>query len=187
MKKQFEEKEKITIELKDRIVVLSLTPFDSDVDMDSFTQIQHHNIYAEIITISVALNRLGNMLSEVDELLSEAKLDFDIFYAKMIEKKRKELTFTIEGPKGGTKIDKPTKDEVENAVVVTQDYKVKKLHLFKLQKNRDMINAWYWAMQSKSEKLNKLSEKLQPAEFEKDILEGKINGVMLKKVAKAIK
>lgn len=179
--------EKTTIELKKSIIVLSLEQFDTDVNMDEFTKIQHHNIFGEILTCSVALNRIGNMLAQYDELLAEAKLDFDIFYAQTIEKKRKELTFTTDGPKGGTKIDKPTKDEVENAVLVSPEYKAKKLNLIKIEKNRNIINSFYWSTKSKDEKLNKLSEKLRPEEFERDIVEGKINGVMLKKVAKAIK
>lgn len=187
MKKQTEELQKTTIELKDKIIVLSLTPLDTDTNMDEFCKIQYHNIMGEILTSSVALNRIGNMLAEMEEIVAEQKLDFEIFYAQMVENKRKALTFTVDGPKGGTKIDKPTKDEVENAVLLMPEYKVKKLNLIKLQKNQSIINAWYWSIKSKDDKLNKISEKLQPSEFEKDILEGRINGVMLRKVNKQIK
>lgn len=185
MKKQ-DSVEKVTIELKTRVIVLSLEPLDTDTNMDEFCKIQYHNIMGEILTCSVALNRVGNMLAEMDEILSESKLDFDIFYAQQIEKQRKALTFQIDLPKGGTKVDKPTKDEVENAVMTTPEYKAKKLNLIKLQKNQSIINAWYWSLKSKDDKLNKISEKLRPEEFEKEILEGKVNGVMLKKVSKAI-
>jgi hypothetical protein len=187
MKIKTEEFQKTIIELKDRIIVLTLTPLDTGTNMDDFCKIQYHNIMGEILTCSVALNRIGNMLAEIDEILAESKLDFEIFEAQMQEKQRKLLTFTIDGPKGGTKIDKPTKDEVENAVLLTPEYKVKKTNLIKLQKNQSIINSWYWAIKSKDSKLEKISEKLQPSEFEKDIIEGKINGVMLKIVQKAIK
>ena len=65
-------------------------------------------------------------------------------------------------------------------------YKVKQLNLIKIQKNRDMINSWYWAIKSKDEKLNKISEKLRPEDFESDLLEEKINGVLMKSFKKTI-
>lgn len=184
--KPIEEFQKTTIELKDRIVVLTLTPLDTDTNMDEFCKIQYHNIMGEILTSSVALNRAGNLLAEMDEILAASKLDFEIFEAQQQEKKRKLLTVHVEQPKGGTKIDKPTKDEVENAVLLDPDYKIKKLNLIKLQKNQAIINAWYWAFKDKCDKLNKITDKLMPNEFEKDLLDGKINGVMLKAVKKAI-
>jgi hypothetical protein len=186
MKQKTDNIQKVTIELKTKVIVLSLEPLDTDTNMDDFCKIQYHNIMGEILTCSVALNRVGNMLAEMDEILAESKLDFEIFYAQQQEKQRKSLTFQIDLPKGGTKVDKPTKDEVENAVMLTPEYKVKKLNLIKLQKNQSIINSWYWSIKSKDSKLEKISEKLQPTEFEKDILEGKINGVMLKKVNKEI-
>jgi hypothetical protein len=42
-------------------------------------------------------------------------------------------------------------------------------------------------MKAKDDKLSKISEKLLPNEFEKDLLDGVINGVMMKLVKKAIK
>ena len=187
MKHKQDEIQKTTIELKDRVVVLSLVPFNSDVDMDNFTIIQSHNIMGEILTCSVALNRLGNMLAEVEELLSEAKLDMEIFQAQMKEEQRKKLEFSTTDVKGNIKVTRPTQDEVESAVIRLPQYKVKKLNFIKLQKNRDIVNAWYWSQKSKDEKLNKISEKLRPEDFEKEILDGVINGVLMKSVKKAIK
>src|SRR5258708_1384396 len=105
MKKQvIEEKEKTTIELKNRIVVLSLTPFDTDVNQDEFTTIHYHNLIGEILTISVALNRAGNLLAEMTEILSEAKLDMEIYEAQLNEEKRKELEFEDIDSKGNKKV-----------------------------------------------------------------------------------
>lgn len=187
MKKQEETlQEKVTIELKNRIVVLSLTPLDTDTNMDEFTTIHYHNIMGEILTCSTALNRAGNMLADYDSILSEAKLDFEIFEAQMHEEKRRALTFETTDAKGSIKINKPTVDDINAAIIRSPEYKVKQLNLIKIQKNRDMINSWYWAIKSKDEKLNKISEKLRPEDFESDLLEEKINGVLMKSFKKTI-
>jgi hypothetical protein len=105
----------------------------------------------------------------------------------MNEEQRKKLQFEVADAKGNVKVNKPTQDEVESAIIRLPQYKVKKLNLIKTQKNRDIINSWYWAVQSKSEKLNKLTEKLRPEDLEKELLDETINGVMLRSVSKTIK
>jgi len=176
-------KEKIAIELRNKTVVLTIEPFDSDIDVDEMVKIHYHNIMGELLTCSVLLNRVGIMLADVSEILAETKLDFDIFSAQVNEEQRKNLEFANE--KGVIK--KPTIDEITSAIVRLPQYKIKKLNLIKVQKNHDVINSWYWAVKDKSEKLNKMTDKLRPEDFERDLLEEKINGVMLKNFEKAIK
>lgn len=168
------------------MVVLTLTPFDSDIDADEVTKIQHHNIIGEILTFPVVMNRIGNLKAEMEQALSETKLDFAIFEASQQEKKRKELTFNTADSKGNPKVDKPTKDEVENAVLISPEYKVKKKNLIEVQKNLGYIESLYWAAKDKSVKLDTLSAKMKPEEFEKEILEETINGIMIKSAKKVI-
>lgn len=181
--KIIDNREKTTLELKDKIVVLTCESWDTDIDMDDMLKIDHHNIYAEIITVSVAINRVGNLLANMTELVAENKLDFDIFMAQKKEEVRKELS--VPDDKG--KIYKATIDEIDSIIIRKQEYKVKKQKSITLQKNWDIINSYYWAMQSKANKLEKLSEKLRPEEFEHEIVQEKINGVMIQKFNKAIK
>lgn len=178
--------ERITIELPTKMVVLTLTAFDTDIDADEIANIQYHNIIAEILTFPVIMNRVGNLKADMENIVAETKLDFDIFEASHQEKKRKELTFTTQDAKGNPKVDKPTKDEVENAVLMSPEYKVMKKKLFQAQKNLGYIESLYWAAKSKDDKLRAFSEKLKPEEFEKEILEGSINGVMIKTSKKSI-
>jgi hypothetical protein len=179
--------EKIVLELPNKMVVLTLTAFDTDVDVDQLTNIQYHNIIGEILTFPVIMNRVGNLKADMESLVAEAKLDFQIFEAQTQEQKRKELTFIVDGPKGGTKVDKPTATEVENAVILTPEYRVKKKHLFSLQKNLGYVESLYWSAKDKSSKLDILSAKLKPEEFENEILAGTINGVMIQTQSKSIK
>jgi hypothetical protein len=181
------EKETYTIELGSKIVLLTLTPFNSDVDVDELTKIQYHNIIGELLTSSTQLNRIGNLLAEMEEMLSMAKLDFDIFQAQMAEQKRKELTFSETDDKGKVKVNKPTIPELESSIIRTPEYKVKKTRLFRLQKERDYVNSLYWSLKSKDDKIVKLTEKLKPEEFENDIIEGEINGILIKVAKKAIR
>lgn len=178
--------ERITIELPTKMVVLTLTAFDTDIDADEITNTQYHNIVGEILTFPVIMNRIGNLKADMENLVAETKLDFDIFEASHQEKKRKELTFVGQDAKGNPKVDKPTKDEVENAVLTSPEYKIKKKNLFQAQKNLGYIESLYWAAKSKDDKLRAFSEKLKPEEFERDILEGSINGVMIKVSKKSI-
>lgn len=170
-------KERIAIELPNKMVVLSLTNFDTDIDTDQIINIHHHNIIGEILTFPVIMNRIGNLKAEMENQLSEEKMDFEIFQANQEEKMRKQLTTSDTDTKGNVKVSKPTKDEVENAVLISPEYKVKKRHLFKVQKNLAYVESLYWAAKDKSSKLDVFSAKLKPEEFEKDILEGTLNGV----------
>lgn len=175
--------EVVTIELLNKIVKLILTPFDTDVNIDDMLKIQDHNIYGELVTISRLVNKVGNLKAEQEEVLSQAKLDFDIFYAEMLEKKKKELTFTD----AGGKINKPTVSEIEAAIMMTPQYKVKKLNIFKVQKNMEFIESLNDAVKNKSFVIMKLSDKTKPDDFEKEIVEGSVNGVMIKLSKKVIK
>lgn len=181
------EDNRIFMELPNSMVQLTLGEFDTDIDTDELTQIHFHNIMGEILTSSLLMNRIGNTKAEFENLLSETKLDFDIQSAHIKEKKRKELTLDTLDSKGQPKISKPTVDEVENAYLMSPDYKVMKQKVFKAQKNLAYIDSLYWAIKDKCDKIQKLSEKLRPEEFEKDLVEERINGVMIKLQGKSIK
>ena len=185
-KSKIDDGNKVVLEFPSRMVVLTLTAFDTDISADELTNIQYHNIIGEILTFPVIMNRVGNLKADMEQVLAETKLDFDIFQANWQEKMRKQLTTSIELPKGGTKIDKPTKDEVENAVLMSPEYRVKKQNLIKINRNLSYVEALYWAAKSKDDKLNTLSAKLKPEEFEKEILEGTINGIIIQVRKKSI-
>lgn len=184
--RQEDEGNKVALEFPTKMVVLLLSTFDTDVSTDELTVIHHHNIIGEILTWPVVMNRVGNLKADMEQVVAETKLDFEIFQANWQEKKRKELTVNILDSKGNPKVDKPTKDEVENAVLISPEFKVKKQHLIEMQRNLGYVEALYWAAKDKSDKLNTFSAKLKPEEFEKEILEGSINGVMIRVTKKSI-
>lgn len=171
-------KEVITIELQSgRIAVLRLQSFDTEVDVDDILRIDYSNIMGEILTFPLMFNRIANLKAEQESIVSEAKMDMEIFEAQLREQYRK--SFVEEGKK-------PTIDSVNDAVLMDAKYRVKKKNYFSVQKNYAYLDALYWSAQSKDTKLNRLSEKLRPEEFEKELLEGTVNGIMIKISKKVI-
>ena len=186
-KRPVEHQEIVTLQLDKKIVVLRLTDFDTDIDVNDLTQIHYHNMIGELLTCSAALNRIGNLLAEWDNIIAEAKLDMEIYEAQMDEELRKVLVVETQDDKGKAKYKAATNEAVTNAIKRKPDWAVKSRHILKLQKQWGYINSLYWAMKSKDDKLNKLTDKLRPEEFEKDIVEEKVNGIYIKLADKTIK
>jgi hypothetical protein len=180
--------EKIAIELgEDKMIVLTLTPFDTDADMDDLTTIHHHNLIGEILTCPALLNRIGNLLADSREILSRAKLDFDIFYAQKYEEVVKKHTSSYTNSRQRVVIEKPSSTEIDQLIIRTPEYKVKKNKIITLEKNHEILTSFYWAVKDKSDKVSKISDKLRPEEFEKEIIEETINSFQIKKAKKSIK
>lgn len=172
--------EKITFRLDDdRTVVLILSSFD-EIDTDAVTQIQYHNIMGELLTTSTVLNRIGNVVAVADEALSEAKLDYDVFYAQEYEKYMKEMTLNYTNSRGRDVAEKPSSTEIEQKIKRSPEWKAKMKQIINKQKQRDIIHGLYWAVKSKDDKLNRITDKIRPEEFERELLEGEINGILIR-------
>lgn len=165
--------EKIVIELKGgKVAVLTIQEFDTDVDVDDILRIDYGNIMGEILTFPLLYNRIANLRAEVESLVQHTKMDVDIYEAQLREEKRKSLQAASDK--------RITDTEVESAVKLDARYAAKKKELFQVQKNFAYMDALYWSAQSKDTKLNRLSEKLRPDEFERELVEDTINGIMIK-------
>ena len=181
------DKEKLTINLKERVVTLQITEFDTDIDTDELTSIDYYNVLGEILTFPVIMNRIGNLKAEMDELVNKQKFLLDIKEAELQEYYRKKLVSKTKDSKGVEKIKDPTESQFKNATKLDKAFQNEKKRLFQLQKEQQYIDSLYWSIKSKDDKLNKLSEKLRPEEFEKEIVEDTINGIMIKNRKKLIK
>lgn len=175
---------KAVVELKTgQKIILSSELFENDeeINVDNLLKIDIAHLPAEITTFPIIMNQLGILLAEVNNQLSEKKLDFEIFCAKRKETIRKnaltaqeELDEDEETGKIKKKIRAPKKltiDEVEDALSSDPIYKVKKTKVFELQKQVDYVNSLFWSAKSKDEKLNKLSLTLK----EGDVYDGLVN------------
>jgi hypothetical protein len=172
--------ERIVIDLgKDKMAVLSVQSFDGDISEDVI-KIDYSNLLGEIITFPVVFNRIANMRAEVSNLLGHAKLKAEIQGANLYQTHYKALLGTSEKSRG------PAIKDVDMAVLRDPKYKLIQEELLQRQKDFEYCDALYWSAQSKDRKLNVLAERITPQEFEKDLVEGAINGVMIRIQRKAI-
>lgn len=172
--------EKVVIDMKNgKMAILTIQPFDSELNMDDILRIDYSNIMGEILTFPLMFNRVANFKAEMENVVSEGKLDLEVFEAQLTEEYRKKLAA---GKDGG----RVTATEVESAVKLDSRYSIKKKWYFKLQKDLAYMDSLYWACQSKDTKLNRFSEKIRPEEFEKELLEDTINGIAVKIANRAI-
>lgn len=177
------EQEKLTVDLKDKIVVLTLTPF-TDIDVDEVTKIQYHNLMGEMLTSSVLLNRVGNLLAEVEEIEREARMDLRLFEAQKVEQIQKGLVKIGDNPISSRGL---SDTKMEHIIVRSPEWKIYRQKVIKAAKTKAIVSSLYWALKSKDDKLCKMSEKLRPEEFEKELVEDTINSIQIKISKKAIK
>lgn len=170
--------EKIVIELKKKMVVLSVQPFDGDIDTEELLKIDYHNIVGEVLTFPVLFNRIANMRAEMSNIVAESKLDFEVYEAQLYKEHQQRLMAS------GDK--KPSIKDVEASVLLDPKFVLKKKQFLGRQRDFEYLDSLYWSAQSKDTKLNKLSEKIRPDDFEKDLIEGKVNGIMIKATKKSI-
>lgn len=163
--------EKIVIQLKNKVLTLQVKDFgDAAVDLEDLLQVDMNALVADICTFPVIFNRIGNIKAEIDDFYRETKLDFDIFEAQLYEKHKKLLSA----------LGKATEAMIDAAVKQDPQYKVKKLELFKVQKQADIIENFYWSAKVKDKKLDTMSAKIKPEEFEGEILQGTVNSVLIR-------
>jgi len=167
--------ETIKITVGDKIISLKVEGFDTDVEVDDLLRIDYSNIMGEILTFPVLLNRIGLLKADQEEVAAKAKLEVDILGARLSEQYRKKLT-RIENEK----MKSPTVAEVENAVLLDEGFQLKKKSLFRKQRDLQYIDSLYWSAKSKDDKLNKMGGSLKPEDHTNMLLEGSINGVLIK-------
>lgn len=180
------------ISLKDKIVKLIIEKDQGEINVEDLLRIDYANILGEILTFPVILNRLGILLSDIEDHLRKSNFILD---KEKVDLKRKRAIAEMKAQNELKKtITKPTKQQIENQVRLDEEhqidedaYRAKKLELLDTQHDRDIVNSLYWSAKSKDEKLNKISDKIRPSEFEGDILDGSINGVLIKVSEKLIK
>ena len=170
----------VVLEFKDRVLTLKLKDFGTELDTEYLLQVDYNNIMGDIITFPVIFNRIAIIKAEIDSLYEEAKLAFDIFAATKEEAIRKKMTHTVEGPKDTQKIVKPTEGQIANTLRMDVQYREEKMKVISVLKQMKIVDGLYWAAKSKDKKLDTVSAKIKPEEFEKEILEGEINSVLIR-------
>ena len=170
----------LVIEYAGKTFSLHLQDFDTDVDVEEILKIDYGNIMGEILTFPVLFNRIGNLKAEYDNIVKMEELDFEIWMAQKEAEQRKKLTFSEDRGKGVTKQIAPSIPEVQSAIKALPDYKLKYSKLLTVRKNMQNIDAIYWSAKAKGGMLENLSGKLRPEEFEGELLQDTVNGILVK-------
>lgn len=158
-----------------KTVVLVSPDKDEEIDLDDVTTINYSNLYGEAVTVSGLLNKVGLMKVEYEKKAKEEKLFCDVYAANLKKKLRREAAknggrITIDGESF-----KLTEKGIEDAVLLDEKYQDNVMKLIELEAKRDKLDTLFWAVQSKDKKLNNLLPKIVPQDFEKELIEGKVN------------
>lgn len=176
-----EDRERLVLDLGNgKTVIFVMTEFDTDnqIDIDDILRIDYSNILGEVLTFPVIFNRIAILRSQMEEIVRRAKLDLTIFESELRNKKRNMLQ---------TSSDKRVTDiQVETAIHMDASYRKKCELYYRQQRDLDYLDSLYWSAKSKDQKLNILSERITPVDFERDLVADKINGVMIKITQSAI-
>jgi hypothetical protein len=160
------------IEVKDKFYRLILNELPDDIDIKSYLNIDVGNIVGEILTFPTFLNQIANLKTEIEHLVNQSKINLEITKAN-IEKTFKEKRVSL-----GLKC---TVADVESYLNLHDEVQVAQKEHLQYQKNFNYVNGFYWSAQSKGDALMKISDKLNPEEFSKEILEKTINNIAIKK------
>lgn len=180
------EKDNIKIHFRNKIVTLHFEELDSDIDIDDLVAIHYDNLIGEILTISALMNRVGWLKAEAQESVRVANMELQIYEAEAKERYRRNSKEVTTDYKGNQKVKYATKDEVDNSVLMDEGYQNKRKRTIRIQKELDYIDSLYWAVKSKEGKINRIADHLKPEEYEQEIVEGVVNGIMIKAHKKLI-
>jgi hypothetical protein len=158
---------------------------DGSINVDDLTKIDVGNIYGDAVTISAAVNRIGLIKAEVEALMGETKLSYKIYEGTFKAKLRKQAAnnsgfYTVRIGNEDVKI-KATEKALETCFETDEEWIKLKREFITAEKNFNSLSSLYWACQDKSRKLNTLVNGVTPKEFVSEMIEGKINGILIKK------
>lgn len=172
---------KTVIHIEDQVIHLVTADFDSEIDVDEITSIDYSNLFGEAVTVSALMNKIGILKARAEAIYAEKKLEFDIYEATQRKRIRREAAmnegkFKIEG-----EFIKLTENSLEEAIILDAGWQVNKKNVIKSQETLGKIDSIYWAIQSKDRKLSTIMRPVTPQEFMNELVEGKVNGILIKK------
>lgn len=174
-----------TIHIGENPITLEHDNLDRIINVDDLTKIDTSNIYGEAVTISAAVNRIGLLKAEVEGLMAETKLEYKIYEGNFRGKLRKQAAensgfFMMRVENTDVRV-KATEKALETCFETDEKWIELKRKFITAEKNFNALSSLYWACQDKSRKLNGLVSGTTPEEFVKQLIEGKVNGILISK------
>lgn len=174
-----------TIHIGENPIVLEHDNLDSTINVDDLTIIDTSNIFGEAVTISAAVNRIGLLKSEVEAQMATTKLEYKIYEGEFKAKLRKQAAnnsgfYTLRVDNEDVRV-KATETSLASSFETDPKWIELKKNFITAEKNFNALSSLYWACQDKSRKLNGLTNGTTPEEFIEGMIEGKVNGILVKK------
>lgn len=163
--------ERLPVTFGNKTFILKIGKLTEELDIEELLKIHFDNIIGELITFPLIKNKMALLKDDAYEEFRALEFDLKVFYNQKYYQFQKEFQ---------AKQEKFTEKSLESAIYRDSEYIAKNKHLFKMEKMYNHLSSICWDMKDKSEKLNVLSQKIIPSEFENEILEGSINGVFIK-------
>jgi hypothetical protein len=160
--------DKLTWDLDDgRVVQLSYT-LSTDFEIDEIIKIDINNLLGEYLTAPVLFNTIANLRSQAMRIVNEKNLQLKIVKREVFMDIFKHTT------------PKPANTVIEAMVECSADFINASKELIEAEQNASMMDNLYWAIKEKCNKLDNLYHKILPEEFNKDIMEGQVNNILIK-------
>lgn len=172
---------KTIIHIDDNPIELVMADFDSEINVDEITSIDYSNLFGEAVTVSTLLNRIGILKARAEAIYAEKKLEFDIYEANQRKRLRREAAMNSNYFKVDDQQIKLTENSLEEAIIIDEGWQVNKKNVIKAQETLNKCDSIYWAVQSKDRKLSVIMKPTTPEEFMNELVEGKVNGIIIKK------
>lgn len=171
-----EKRESIKIHTEKHILTINYAAWDLDINIDELCRIQYDNIFGEMVTAPALLNKVGLLKADVEAETKEERLDLKMFEANRYSFHSKQLIGQGQKPIGTT---------VTSMVDEDPQILAKRKKLIQKEKELAYVEAMYWAVRDKSEKLNHILRPVTPEEFADQIIEGTINTLIIKRYIKS--
>jgi len=176
---------KYQIHVGDKPITLEHENIDSTINVDDLTKIDTSNIFGEAVTISAAVNRIGLLKSEIEARMAHLKLERKIYEGTFKAKLRKQASndsgyYTVKIDDEDVRI-KATEKALETCFETDDKWIQLQRDFIKAEKNFNALSSLYWACQDKSRKLNGLVSGTTPEDFVAGMIEGKVNGILIRK------
>ena len=174
-----------TIHLGNQAIKLEHDNLDSTINVDDLTTIDTSNIFGEVVTMPAVVNRIGLLKAEVEKRMALAKLNYKLYEGDFKAGLRKQAAensgyYTLRVDNEDVRV-KLTEKALETSFETDPKWIKLKKEFITAERNFNALGSLYWACQDKSRKLNGLINGTTPEEFVKDLIEGKVNGIVISK------
>lgn len=169
------------IKLGNKVMTLVHEDIEATIDVDALTKIDPSNVYGEAVTISAAMNRVGLLKAELEELVEKKKLEIRVYESTFIGLRRKEAAnnggkFKLRVGTEDVEV-KVSERALEKCFESDGKWISLKEELISLNRNFGRLDSLYWSCQSKDKKLSNLTSNVTPEEFVGEMVAGKFNGI----------